>query len=203
MYYIQKHREGKTGKCYLFIDEVQDITSFEKALRGLLADGGYDIYCTGSNARMLSGELATFLSGRYVEFRIWGLSYSEFMQFHQLEDSDETFSRYYKFGGLPYLVNLPFDEGIVSEYLRGIYNTILLKDIVDRYGIRNVRQLQDLTVYLADTIGNMFSASSISEYLKSQRIDLTPKMILEYLGRMLFLFVGCVPWIFKVRNNFG
>ena len=182
MYYIQKHREGKTGKCYLFIDEVQDITSFEKALRGLLADGGYDIYCTGSNARMLSGELATFLSGRYVEFRIWGLSYSEFMQFHQLEDSDETFSRYYKFGGLPYLVNLPFDEGIVSEYLRGIYNTILLKDIVDRYGIRNVRQLQDLTVYLADTIGNMFSASSISEYLKSQRIDLTPKMILEYLG---------------------
>ena len=128
---------------------------------------------------MLSGELATFLSGRYVEFRIWGLNYSEFMQFHQLEDSDETFSRYYKFGGLPYLVNLPFDEGIVSEYLRGIYNTILFKDIVDRYGIRNVRQLQDLTVYLADTIGNMFSASSISEYLKSQRIDLTPKMILE------------------------
>ena len=163
MYYIQKHREGKTGKCYLFIDEVQDIISFEKALRGLLADGRYDIYCTGSNARMLSGELATFLSGRYVEFRIWGLNYSEFMQFHQLEDSDETFSRYYKFGGLPYLVNLPFDEGIVSEYLRGIYNTILLKDIVDRYGIRNVRQLQDLTVYLADTIGNMFSASSISE----------------------------------------
>ena len=103
----------------------------KKALRGLLADGGYDIYCTGSNARMLSGELATFLSGRYVEFRIWGLNYSEFMQFHQLEDSDETFSRYYKFGGLPYLVNLPFDEGIVSEYLRGIYNTILLKDIVD------------------------------------------------------------------------
>ena len=182
MYYIQKHREGKTGKCYLFIDEVQDIISFEKALRGLLADGRYDIYCTRSNARMLSGELATFLSGRYVEFRIWGLNYSEFMQFHQLEDSDETFSRYYKFGGLPYLVNLPFDEGIVSEYLRGIYNTILLKDIVDRYGIRNVRQLQDLTVYLADTIGNMFSASSISEYLKSQRIDLTPKMILEYLG---------------------
>lgn len=81
MYYIQKHREGKTGKCYLFIDEVQDIMSFEKALRGLLADGGYDIYCTGSNARMLSGELATFLSGRYVEFRIWGLNYSEFMQF--------------------------------------------------------------------------------------------------------------------------
>lgn len=117
-----------------------------------------------------------------MEFRIWGLNYSEFMQFHQLEDSDETFSRYYKFGGLPYLVNLPFDEGIVSEYLRGIYNTILLKDIVDRHGIRNVRQLQDLTVYLADTIGNMFSASSISEYLKSQRIDLTPKMILEYLG---------------------
>ena len=179
-YLRDKFQEGVDN--YLFIDEVQDIISFEKALRGLLADGRYDIYCTGSNARMLSGELATFLSGRYVEFRIWGLNYSEFMQFHQLEDSDETFSRYYKFGGLPYLVNLPFDEGIVSEYLRGIYNTILLKDIVDRYGIRNVRQLQDLTVYLADTIGNMFSASSISEYLKSQRIDLTPKMILEYLG---------------------
>lgn len=182
MHYVQKHREGKTGKCYLFIDEIQDIISFEKALRSLLADGEYDIYCTGSNARMLSGELATFLSGRYVEFRIWGLSYAEFLQFHKLEDDDDTFTKFYKFGGLPYLMNLPFDEQVVGEYLRGIYNTILLKDVVDRYSIRNVRQLQDLTVYLADTIGNMFSSSRISEYLKSQKIDLTPKMILEYLG---------------------
>lgn len=168
-------------KCFLFIDEVQDITNFEKALRHFFAKGDYDIYCTGSNANMLSGELATYLSGRYIEFKIYSLTYSEFLQFHKLEDSSDAFTKFYKFGGLPYLINLPFNELLISDYLRSIYNTIILKDVVNRYNIRNVRQLQDLTIYLADTIGNLFSANRISEYLKSQRVDLPPKTILEYL----------------------
>lgn len=179
--YVARQRNNLNNKCFLFIDEVQDITNFEKALRHFFAEGGYDIYCTGSNANMLSGELATYLSGRYIEFKIYSLTYNEFLQFHKLEDSSDSFTKFYKFGGLPYLINLPFNELLISDYLRSIYDTIILKDVVNRYNIRNVRQLQDLTLYLADTIGNLFSANKISEYLKSQRIDLPPKTILEYL----------------------
>ena len=179
--YVSATRKGAEDKCYLFIDEIQDIEGFEKALRHFFAENTYDIYCTGSNATMLSGELATFLSGRYIEFKVYGLTYTEFLEFHKLEDSVEAFSRFYRFGGLPYLASLPFEEHLIMEYLRNIYNTIILKDVVNRYSIRNVRQLQDLTVYLADTIGNLFSANKISEYLKSQRVDMLPKTILEYL----------------------
>lgn len=180
--YVAQQRKHLNDKCFLFIDEVQEIASFEKALRHFFAEGTYDIYCTGSNANMLSGELATYLSGRYIEFKVYSLTYNEFLQFHKLEDSPDSFTKFYKFGGLPYLVNLPFDELLISNYLRSIYDTIILKDVVNRYNIRNVRQLQDLTVYLADTIGNLFSANKISEYLKSQRVDLPPKTILEYLN---------------------
>ena len=179
--YVTQKRNNLNDKCFLFIDEVQDITNFEKALRHFFAEGGYDIYCTGSNANMLSGELATYLSGRYIEFKVYSLTYNEFLQFHKLEDSSDSFTKFYKLGGLPYLINLPFNELLVSDYLRSIYDTIILKDVVNRYNIRNVRQLQDLTIYLADTIGNLFSANKISEYLKSQRVDLPPKTILEYL----------------------
>lgn len=179
--YVSAARKNREDKCYLFIDEIQDIEDFEKALRHFFAENTYDIYCTGSNATMLSGELATFLSGRYIEFKVYSLTYAEFLEFHKLNDSVEAFSRFYRYGGLPYLASLPFEEHLIMEYLRNIYNTIILKDVVNRYNIRNVRQLQDLTVYLADTIGNLFSANKISEYLKSQRVDLLPKTILEYL----------------------
>ena len=179
--YVTQKRNNLNDKCFLFIDEVQDITNFEKALRHFFVEGSYDVYCTGSNANMLSGELATYLSGRYIEFKVYSLTYNEFLQFHKLEDSSDSFTKFYKFGGLPYLINLPFNELLVSDYLRSIYDTIILKDVVNRYNIRNVRQLQDLTIYLADTIGNLFSANKISEYLKSQRVDLPPKTILEYL----------------------
>ena len=171
--YVTQKRNDPNNKCFLFIDEVQDIASFEKALRHFFAEGSYDIYCTGSNANMLSSELATYLSGRYIEFKIYSLTYKEFLLFHKLEDSSDSFTKFYKFGGLPYLINLPFNELLVSDYLRSIYDTIILKDVVNRYNIRNVRQLQDLTIYLADTIGNLFSA---------QRVDLPPKTILEYLN---------------------
>lgn len=179
--YVTQKRQNMDDKCFLFIDEIQDITDFEKALRHFFAERTYDIYCTGSNANMLSSELATYLSGRYIEFKVYSLTYIEFLQLHKIEDSQDSFTKFYKFGGLPYLANLPFNELLVSDYLRSIYDTIILKDVVNRYNIRNVRQLQDLTIYLADTIGSLFSANKISEYLKSQRVDLLPKTILEYL----------------------
>ena len=187
--YVRQERNSKKEKCYLFIDEIQDIEFFEKALRTFFAEGYFDIYCTGSNANLLSGELATYLSGRYIELKVYGLSYEEFLQFHKLDDSDDSFSKFYKFGGLPYLINLPFQEEIVSEYLKGIYNTIVLKDIVDRYNIRQVRQLEDLILYLADIVGSLFSANKISNFLKSQRVNIQPKNILQYLNFLASAFL--------------
>jgi predicted AAA+ superfamily ATPase len=187
--HVRENRKTPMDKCYLFIDEIQDIQSFEKALRTFFAENDYDIYCTGSNANLLSSELATYLSGRYIEFTVQSLSYREFLQFHQLKDNDETFAKYYKFGGLPYLINLPFDDALVSEYLRNIYNTIILKDIVGRYNIRNLRSLEDLIRYLADIVGHLFSANKISDYLKSQRIDIQPKIILEYVNYLTNAFL--------------
>jgi len=180
-------------KIVLVIDEIQDIQEFEKALRSLLAEGGYDIYCSGSNAALLSGELASYLSGRYIEFQIHGLSFNEFIQFHKLTKSEETLMKYIKYGGLPYLVNLELDDNIVYEYLKNIHNSIVLKDVVARYQIRNVFLLENLLLFLADNLGSLLSAKRISDFLKSQRIDVLPKIILNYLHFLTNAF-----YIYKV-----
>ncbi len=180
MEYLKVHRSGK-GNHYLFIDEVQDISGFEVALRSLLTVDGWDIYITGSNATLLSGELATYLSGRYIQISVHALSYGEFMQFHQLSESAETLMKYIRWGGMPHLIHLPKEDAVVFEYLRNIHNTIVLRDIVERFNVRNVRFLQDLIHYLADITGSVLSAKRISDYLKSQRINLSPKLVLEYL----------------------
>ncbi len=168
-------------KNYLFIDEIQDIENFEKAIRSLQAKGEHDIYITGSNAFLLSGELATYLSGRYIEFKIFGLTYNEFLTFHQLPDSQETFLNYLRYGGLPYLININLTDELVFDYLRNIYAAILFKDIVARHNIRNVSLLENLVSYVADNVGNLLSAKRISDFLKSQRIKVTPNVILSYL----------------------
>ncbi len=168
-------------KTALFIDEIQDINDFEKALRSLQAEGKYDIYCSGSNANLLSGELATFLSGRYIEFKIYPLSYPEFLEFQNLENSDESFNKYLKFGGLPYLKNLELQEEVVFDYLKNIYKTILLKDVVTRNRIRNVAFLQNLSEYIAENTGNLISAKKISDFLKSQKINISHNIVLNYL----------------------
>jgi uncharacterized protein len=167
---------------YLFIDEIQDIEHFEKAIRSLQSKGEHDIYITGSNAFLLSGELATYLSGRYIEFKIFGLTYNEFLIFHSLPDSQDSFMSYLKFGGLPYLINLELTDELVFEYLRNIYAAILFKDIVSRHRIRNVSLLQNLVNYVADNVGNLLSAKSISDFLKSQKVKVSPNVILNYLG---------------------
>jgi len=180
MAYLDRERKG-SGRQYLFIDEVQDISEFELALRSMQAVDDWDIYITGSNATLLSGELATHLSGRYIQIEIHALSYPEFLQFHQVEDSAETFLTYIRWGGMPHLINLPKEDAVVYEYLRNIHNSIILRDIVARFNIRNVQFLQDLINYLADITGSVLSAKRISDYLKSQQINLTPKLVLEYL----------------------
>jgi predicted AAA+ superfamily ATPase len=180
MKYLNEHiREGERN--YIFIDEIQDIQGFEKALRSLHAKGEHDLYITGSNAFLLSGELATYLSGRYIEFKIFGLTYSEFLMFRQAMDHPEIFLSYLKFGGLPYLVNLELKDDLVYDYLRNIYAAILFKDVVARHNIRNVALLESLVRYLADNTGSLLSAKSISDFLKAQKIAVSPNIILNYL----------------------
>ncbi len=193
--YIKDNVKGKKNR-YVFIDEIQDIDQFEKALRSLSAEGGYDIYCTGSNAGLLSGELATYLSGRYVEIKVFCLSYIEFLDFHKLQDNSGTFLKYIKYGGLPYLINLKLEDDIVYDYLKNIYNTILFKDVVKRHRIRNIAFLERLTIYLADNAGSLVSAKKISDFLKSQKTNISPNVVLNYLSHLESAF-----FILKVRRS--
>ena len=184
-----KEKKGKNKYCYLFVDEVQDIKDFEKAIRSFFAGGDYDIYLSGSNANLLSGELATYLSGRYIEIKVFSLSYYEFLLFHNIEDSVESFNRYLRIGGLPYLIHLPDDDIVVYDYLRNIFNTIILKDVVKRFNIRNVNFLERLVKFLCDNTGNILSAKKISEYLKSQKINISPQVVLNYLSYLVTAFL--------------
>ncbi|HHD92122.1 MAG TPA: ATP-binding protein, partial [Candidatus Portnoybacteria bacterium] len=186
--YIKKH-SLKSGKNYVFIDEIQDIDQFEKALRSLNANGNYDLYCTGSNANLLSGELATYLSGRYIEILVHSLDYREFLKFHKLKDSEKSFKQYIIFGGLPYLKHLELDEEIVFDYLQSIYNTILLKDVINRYKIRNISFLKNLSHYVADNVGALVSAKKISDFLISQKIKISPNTVLDYLSYLSNAFL--------------
>jgi len=180
-------------KNYLFIDEIQEIKYFEKALRSLLVENCCDIFCSGSNANMLSGELGTFLAGRYIEFTVHSLGYDEFLNFFQLQNTTENLSKYLTVGGMPYMKVIGLDEFSVFEYLRNVYSTILLKDVVAREGIRNIQFLENLIEYLADNVGNLFSASNIAKYLKSQRTTITTQAVLNYLKPLSSAF-----FIYKV-----
>lgn len=174
--------QEKSGTNYLFIDEVQEIEGFELILRSYNKKQNYDIYCTGSNAKIFSSELATYLSGRQITFQIGGLSFIEFCKFHNLDSSQESLLQYLKYGGLPYLMHLPDNEAIRFEYLNNIFSTILLRDVVSRHSIRDPRFLTDLLKFLADNTGSLFSANKISKYLKSQKINKNVAIILNYLS---------------------
>lgn len=182
---LSKYLENKIKanvENYLLIDEVQDIDGFENIIRSLNADDECQIVVTGSNATMLSSELSTYLGGRYIEIHIQSLSYREFLTFHELEDSDNSLQDYLMFGGLPHLYRIGLDnEDMVWEYIQNIYNTIVLKDVVQREGLRNVTLFENLMSYVSDNTGQLVSATSLSKYLKSQRVELTPLSAINYL----------------------
>jgi predicted AAA+ superfamily ATPase len=179
----------------IFIDEIQDIALFEKALRHWHAGGKYDVYCTGSNANLLAGELATYLSGRFIKLEVFSLSYLEFLDFHKLQSGKESLLKYIRYGGLPYLINLELNDLVVFDYLKNIYSTIVLKDIVVRFGVRNVVFLEKLIEYLADNIGSLVSAKKISDFLKSQKIKISSQVVLNYLSNLVAAFI-----VFKVSR---
>ena len=166
---------------YILIDEVQEIESFEDSVCSWYSEDDTDVLITGSNSDLLSGELATRLSGRHVEIWVHPLTYMEFLQFHNLPDSDESLMTYLNYGGLPGLRTVGLDnEEQVWAYLASVFNTIMLKDIIERYDIRNIPFLNNLIAFYADTTGKLTSANSISKYMKSQNEKVSSNLILLY-----------------------
>lgn len=174
---------------YIFVDEIQEIEDFQIAIRSLALDDNNDIYITGSNSQMFSSDLANELGGRYVEFRIYSLSYLEFLDFHDLPNNDESLEKYTRFGGLPYLIHLPMDESVVMEYIRSVYSTIVLRDVIKRKKIRNTEFLEQLIRFLANNIGSLFSSKSISDFLKSQKVNISPSQVSEYADSLVEAFI--------------
>lgn len=181
--------KASSGKTYIFIDEIQDIKNFETALRSLLLHEDLDLYCTGSNANLLSGDIAGHLSGRYIEIVVYSLSYSEFLSFHQLSSGESSVASFLKYGGLPYLRNLPLQDEVVFEYLKNIYATIVYRDIINRYSVRNVLFLEQLVLFLAGNTGSIFSAKKISDFLKSQHINIAANQVQIYVQYLVNAFL--------------
>ena len=178
--YIDEQRVPQKH-TYILIDEVQEIEEFERGLRNYYDSPDIDIIVTG-NSDTLSSDLATLLSGRYVEIFIQGLSYEEFLVFHQLDDNDETLRKYINYGGLPGLRPMGLDDPeVIRQYLQGVYNTILVKDIVRRKKVRNVPFLENLIKYVGDNIGKPLSATNIQNYMTSNQNEVSKNLILKYL----------------------
>lgn len=187
--YVDAHLVPEKSN-YLFVDEIQNISEFELTLRSLHARDVCEIVITGSNAKMLSSELSTYLSGRCIEYHIQSLDYLEFLVFHQLPDNNQSLISYLNNGGMPQLSRIGLDEkDLVNDYLQSVYNTIILKDVIEREDIRNISLLKNLVRFVSDNIGKPFSATSIVKYLKSQKVDSSTKVILSYLDYLCNAFI--------------
>ena len=177
--YIDTHyQSGKIN--YILVDEIQEIVEFERTVRSYITEPDAEVIVTGSNANMLSKELSTIIGGRYKEIHVQSLSYKEFLQFHNLQDSDDALSKYIQFGGLPGLIKIGLDEDDAIEYQKDVLSTVLLKDVISRNNIRNVAFLEKLTNFIADNVGKILSATSISKFMKSQGTNVSPDTIIDY-----------------------
>lgn len=176
-------REGQRN--YVLIDEVQEVAEFEKTLRYWVKQDGVDVVVTGSNAAMLSSDIANSFAGRYHRVHVSTLDYREFLTFYGMEDSDNAFSQYLRWGGLPFLYRIPLeDERTRTEYLGSIYDTIFVKDIVRRKNVRNVSLLDNLAHFVADNSGKVFSANSIAKYLKASEMAVSANTVGEYMDAL-------------------
>lgn len=182
---IIKLSNNITGKIYFFFDEIQEVKDWEKCINSLRIELDCDIYLTGSNAKLLSGELATYLAGRYVEFIIYPFSFAEFCELYNTvypqTPTNECFKKYLHFGGMPYLAALHYNESACKQYLQDVYNSVELKDIVKRNNIRDVDMLERILTYITANIGNIFSANVISKYLKSEGRSMAAETIINYI----------------------
>ena len=184
--HISERAQRTNGKVYILIDEIQEVEGWERAIRSFQVDLNCDIYLTGSNAHLLSGELATYLSGRYIELQLYTLSFKEYLYFNRREadssaDRQAAFYDYIEDGGFPGLHLMPQDEHLKRQYVRGIYNSVVLKDIVQRHRIRDVELLERVLIYIMNNIGQTFSAKKIADYLKSQGRRVGVESIYSYI----------------------
>lgn len=173
------------GKVYLFFVEIQEVKDWEKCVNSFRVALDCDIYITGSNARLLSGELATYLGGRYVEFVIYPFSFAEFMELYRPVVSDESvqkvFQKYLLFGGMPYLANLGYADEPSRQYLHDLFNSVQLKDIVKKNKIRDVDLLERIIAYVMANVGTTFSATSLAKFLRNEQRTVAPETILNYI----------------------
>lgn len=182
---IVEFQKSADGKIYLFFDEIQEVDGWEKCINSCRVDFDCDIYITGSNAKLLSGELATYLAGRYVEFVIYPFSFAEFLEMNRQKnsqiDKSACFTTFLKTGGMPFLANFLGDDSAKNQYLMDIYNSVVLKDVVKRNNIRDVDTLERIIAYAFSNIGHIFSATSLSKYFKSEKRNISHDTILNYL----------------------
>ena len=185
--YIIEKSQTLQGKIYILLDEIQEVEHWEKAINSFMVDLNCDIYITGSNANLLSSELATYIAGRYVEIKIYPLSFKEYIEFAKIQNpnkilsNEEYFEQYLQFGGLPGIHNFDYEKENIYQYLSDIYNSVLLKDVIARNGIRDIELLERVVLYILDNIGNTFSAKNISDFLKSQGRKLSRETVYNYL----------------------
>lgn len=185
--YIVEKSQTLQGKIYILLDEIQEMEHWEKAINSFMVDLNCDIYITGSNANLLSSELATYIAGRYVEIKIYPLSFKEYIEFAKIQNpnkilsNEEYFEQYLQFGGLPGIHNFDYEKENIYQYLSDIYNSVLLKDVIARNGIRDIELLERVVLYILDNIGNTFSAKNISDFLKSQGRKLSRETVYNYL----------------------
>lgn len=195
-------RLPKGGDNYLLIDEVQDIENYENALRSFHAEDRCQVIATGSNAYIFSSELGTRLSGRYIEIKIYNLSYLEFLRFHDMKDSEESLMHYLRMGGLPGLLTFkPEEKSQINDYLEGVYNTILVKDIVMREKIRNVSQLENIVRFVADNIGKPVSVSNIVRYMTSKGEKISDETVSNYLKYLRDAFLAIPVGRFDIHGK--
>lgn len=182
---ITARAESIDGKVYLFFDEIQEVKEWEKCINSLRISLDCDIYISGSNAKLLSSELSTYLGGRYVEFIIYPFSFAEFSELYYLSAPDEimqnVFQKYLLSGGMPYLANLRFAEEPSKQYLQDLFTSVQLKDIVRRNKIREVDLLERIIAYVMSNVGTTFSATSLTKFLKSEKRTVAPETILNYI----------------------
>ncbi|MBV1758768.1 MAG: ATP-binding protein [Dethiosulfatibacter sp.] len=190
--YIEDRLISKSKKHYVLLDEVQQVSSWEKAINSFLVDANVDIYITGSNAYLLSSELSTLLSGRYVEIKMQPLSFKEYLDFIEPDETtniQEKFNQYLRFGGLPTVIELLDTPDLIGPFLEGIYNTVLIKDVIERNAVRDAALLESILKYIASNIGSIVSSKKISDYLTSNGRKTTSDTIDNYLKMLENAFI--------------
>jgi predicted AAA+ superfamily ATPase len=189
--YVKGKFPSEKTSIYLFVDEIQEIEFWEKAIGSFHTDEIADLYITGSNSSLMSSELATLLTGRYIEFFIQPLVFSEFLEFREaaIHQSEVEFEHYLKYGGFPGLHHMEFTDDVIKQYLDAIYNTVILKDVVARNNIRDVHLLERIIRFIADNVGNITTAKNISNFIKSQHLKVSVDTVQNYIKWLMNAFI--------------